>query len=98
MDKLGTRKPAMYLPVICEKGIETGAHNNGWEKEILQDNGIPCSPFPLLIYSSSDGYRDLLEFCIESLYGVKEDYCLIVTGNYSENEKTLLRTGTKSIC
>lgn len=96
MDKLGSKKPAMYLPVICEKRIEKGTHQNGWAKEMLQDSGIPCGPFPLLIYLSSKEYQDLLEFCIDSLSRVKDDYCLIITANYSENEKARLRRKIQS--
>lgn len=77
MEHFGQVQDRMCLPVL----IDTLDGSNFCDEiEKLQDP-------PLLLYTNSPAYTDLLFFCIDALKYVHTEYKLVITGNYKNQEK-----------
>lgn len=89
-EKIGHRKPAFYLPaVIDNKSLAiTDNEKPGLDESFFSiDNN---DDIPVLLFTSSSGYNDLLKFCLESLSLVKDrKFIFLITGNYKDKEKTI---------
>lgn len=90
LEKIENRKPAFYLPaVIDNKSLPiTDDEKPGLDESFFSiDNH---DDIPVLLFTSSSGYSDLLKFCLESLSLIKDTkFICLITGNYKDEEKTI---------
>lgn len=79
-----TNKEVFMLPAILgESNLKNGNINITHKQKMTFDDSRP-----ILIYTSSQAYDDLLQFCLEALSKINnKNFTLIITGNYPENVK-----------
>jgi len=87
MNKLSIyKKPLFYLPVIFDPDMIDDLVNNKIISNFYKNNLF--SKKPVLIYSSSNAYTDLLDFSLKALSFLKhQDFLFVITGNYREDQK-----------
>ena len=98
MNKLSIyKKPLFYLPIIFDPSmvdIIVDKIRNISDIKIIN----MFSQKPVLIYSSSSNYADLLEFSLKALSFLKDqDFLLVITGNYTEEQKKYWQSIIKTL-
>ncbi|BAV33912.1 hypothetical protein SCL_1607 [Sulfuricaulis limicola] len=86
-----SRKPSFRLPAMLppqtddiRSDVPDCAHTT---------SGAPAGGVPLLIFTSSQAYADLLGFCIDALSRLHDrNFHLVITGEYSVNARNLWMT------
>ena len=96
--KIENKKPAFYLPAIIDNKFLSITDN---EKQGLTESSFSIDKYddiPVFIFTSSSGYSDLLNFCLESLSLVKDMmFICLITGSYKDEEKTMWLEKIKKI-
>ena len=83
-------KPTFYLPAVVDSKSSLIMHHDKKTSGQTKFNINISEDVPILIYTSSSAYRELLEFCIKSLALIKDKrFLFVITGRYSDLEKQL---------
>jgi glycosyltransferase involved in cell wall biosynthesis len=90
LGKIENKKPAFYLPAIIDNEFLsiTDDEKQGLAESVFNIDNHDDIPF--FLFTSSSGYSDLLNFCLESLSLIKDmRFICLITGSYKDEEKTM---------
>jgi len=87
--KLKDVKPVFYLPAIVDsEQIENSVSQIDCIETVTGISNLKQCGLPILLFTSSKQYTDLLDFCIKALAHLKEnEFIFAITGHYHEGEK-----------
>jgi glycosyltransferase involved in cell wall biosynthesis len=88
--------PTLYLPALVNVNAspKPKCQNVGFDIRYFSSchsHNKQCKAYPVLLYTCSAAYVDLLEFCLESLATIQnKNFIFIITGTYHSDEKDRL--------
>ncbi len=95
--------PALYVPALVNVDTSPKPKCQNVDFDIryfssCHSHNKQCKAYPILLYTCSAAYVDLLEFCLESLATIKsKKFIFIITGNYHSDEKYRLNYRIKQL-
>ena len=97
MKEVGKIKPSFYLPAILDCKSDKTLQQKALPNDTTTHYPHSSKDIPLLLYTSSYAYQDLLSFVFESLALVKSPFHFKITGKYPEDTLSSLFDKAKSL-